>query len=294
MIEQGPAQDEPVSISLFLDDAGDSIATYKQPARFHLDTTQLADGEHVLRIQAVDAIGNVGVRRIPFVVANGPGITVTGLRAGSRVRGAIEIDVNAFGAQEPFDPVRAESPGPVPVWTWVLFVVIVSWAVWYGIVVLPNARSVCQDADLRAESGTCSGERSSNGDGGSTRGRRSGRAAQLGSKNVAGFDYATLGAQVYTASCQACHGESGTGVQGTFPPLAGDPVVNGANADAHIRIVLHGLSGKVIGGTHYAAQMPAFASPLSDAQIAAVVDHERTSWQNHGPIVTPEEVRRDR
>ncbi len=69
---------------------------------------------------------------------------------------------------------------------------------------------------------------------------------------------------------------------------------NGANADAHIRIVLHGLSGKVIGGTHYSAQMPPFASQLSDAQIAAVVDHERTSWQNHGPIVTPEEVKRNR
>jgi len=40
--------------------------------------------------------------------------------------------------------------------------------------------------------------------------------------------------------------------------------------------------------------MPAFATQLSDAEIAAVVDHERTSWGNTGPIVTPEEVRKDR
>ena len=138
MTEQGPAQNEPVSISLFIDAAADPIATYKPPARFHLDTTQLADGEHMLRVQAVDAIGNIGVRQIPFVVANGPGITVTGLRAGSRVRGAIEVDVNAFGAQEPFDPVRAESSGPVPVWTWVFFAVIVAWAAWYGIEYFPT------------------------------------------------------------------------------------------------------------------------------------------------------------
>jgi mono/diheme cytochrome c family protein len=40
--------------------------------------------------------------------------------------------------------------------------------------------------------------------------------------------------------------------------------------------------------------MPAFASQLSDAQIAAVVDHERTSWGNDGPTVTPAEVTKDR
>jgi cytochrome c oxidase cbb3-type subunit 2 len=37
--------------------------------------------------------------------------------------------------------------------------------------------------------------------------------------------------------------------------------------------------------------MPAFAGQLSDAQIAAVVDFERTSWGNHGPTVTPEQVK---
>lgn len=283
--------DDPVSISLFIDDAAEPIATYKPPARFHLDTTKFADGEHVLRIQAVDAIGNVGVRRIPFVVANGPGITVTGLRAHSRVRGEIEVDVNAFGAQEPFDPVRAESAGPVPVWTWVFFAVVVAWAAWYGIEYFPTPAAFAKTptyapnpalAAANAPAISVAPQPAAAG------------GAAAGSKSVAGFDYATLGAQVYAANCQACHGETGTGVAGTFPPLAGDPVVNGANADAHIRVVLHGLSGKAINGTHYSAQMPAFASQLSDEQIAAVVDHERTSWQNHGPIVTPEEVKRNR
>ncbi|HEX5275641.1 MAG TPA: cytochrome c [Candidatus Rubrimentiphilum sp.] len=90
---------------------------------------------------------------------------------------------------------------------------------------------------------------------------------------------------------QTCHGAQGTGVPRTFPALADDPVVNGKNADTHIKIVLHGLSGKVIAGVRYAAQMPAFGSQLTDAQIAAVIDHERTSWGNNGPTVTPDEVR---
>jgi mono/diheme cytochrome c family protein len=39
--------------------------------------------------------------------------------------------------------------------------------------------------------------------------------------------------------------------------------------------------------------MPPFAQ-LSDAQIAAVVDHERTSWGNHGRLITPDAVKQDR
>ena len=87
MREQNVLPNEPVSITVFLDDRTEPIATYKPPAQFTLDTTTLDDGEHMLRIQAVDAVGHVGMRSVPFVVSNGPGITVTGLRAGSRVRG---------------------------------------------------------------------------------------------------------------------------------------------------------------------------------------------------------------
>ncbi len=124
---------DPVSIALYLDDDADPIGTYRPPANVTIDTTKLSDGSHVLHIHAVDATGISGVRDVPFVVANGPGITVTGLRAGSRVRGAIHFDVNAFGANEPFDPVRAESVGPIPAWTWVLVAIVLGWAAWYGL-----------------------------------------------------------------------------------------------------------------------------------------------------------------
>jgi mono/diheme cytochrome c family protein len=36
--------------------------------------------------------------------------------------------------------------------------------------------------------------------------------------------------------------------------------------------------------------MPAFKSALSDADIAAIVNHERTSWGNAGPLVTAADV----
>ncbi|HKU80856.1 MAG TPA: cytochrome c [Candidatus Tumulicola sp.] len=284
---------EPVSISIFIDDARDPIATYKPPARFQLDTTRFADGEHVLRIQATDAVGNVGVRTIPFSVSNGPGITVTGLRAGSRVRGTIEVDVNAFGSDEPFDPVRAESSGPVPVWTWVFFAIIAAWAAWYGLEYFKTPEAFAKTPTYAPNPALAVANAPAGASQAQTPAPVAAQAG-VGSKNVAGFDYAATGARVYAANCQACHGADGSGVAGTFPPLAGDPVVNGSDADAHVRIVLHGLSGKTIGGTHYAAQMPPFGAQLTDEEIAAVIDHERTSWGNHGPTITPEEVKRDR
>jgi mono/diheme cytochrome c family protein len=284
---------EPVSVRVYLDDAAEPIATYRPPARVHLDTRTISDGEHVLRIEASDAVGNVGIRRIPFVVANGPGITVTGLRAGSRVRGAIDVDVNAFSAEEPFDPARAESPGPIPVWTWVLIVVIAVWAMWYGLEYFPTPSAFAQTPTYAPNPSTAAAL------GAPVEGTTQTTApvaanAAVGSNNVAGFDYSSLGAQVYSQNCASCHGETGTGTPGVFPALAGDPVVNGKDADAHIKIVLHGLARKAIGGKTYAAQMPAFGPQLSDEQIAAVIDHERTSWGNNGPTITPAQVTKDR
>ena len=285
--------EDPVSVRIFLDDAVEPLASYRPPARFHLDTRGIPDGEHRLRIEAVDALGNTGVRVIPFEVSNGPGITVTGLRAGSRVRGAVDIDVNAFGADEPFDPVRAESSGPIPVWTWVLIVVIAVWAAWYGLQFFATPPAFAQTPTYARNPTMESAQAPATQTGAETPAPVAKNAA-VGSRNVAGFDYAVPGQQVYSQSCASCHGEGGTGTPGVFPPLVNDPVVTGKDADAHIKIVLHGLSGKSINGTKYAGQMPAFGSQLSDDQIAAVIDHERTSWGNAATTITPGQVSRDR
>lgn len=122
---------------------------------------------------------------------------------------------------------------------------------------------------------------------------QAGSAGNAPSKNVGAFDYATTGAQLYSQNCAACHGAGGAGVPGTFPPLAHDPVVTAANPAAHIAIVLKGLHGKAIDAKSYSSPMPAF-SQLSDTDIAAIIDHERTSWANNAPIVTPDQVKRAR
>ena len=40
----------------------------------------------------------------------------------------------------------------------------------------------------------------------------------------------------------------------------------------------------------YETEMPAFAGQLSDEQIAEIANHERTSWGNHAPLVTAQDV----
>ena len=108
-----------------------------------------------------------------------------------------------------------------------------------------------------------------------------------------GFD-AAAGAKVFADNCAVCHGQTGEGVPGAFPRLAGDPVVNAADPTEQIHTALHGLSGKNIDGAAYAAAMPPFIDQLSDQQISDVIDHERTSWGNHGALVTPAQVAAER
>ncbi len=271
--------DEAVSVSLYLDDATEPFATYRPPTTVDVDTTALADGPHTLRIAARDAIGVTGNRTIPFVVQNGPGITVTGLRANERVSGKLTLDVNAFSANEPFDPVRAESSGPIPVWTWVMSALIAAWAGWYGLTEFQQPAAFGQGNSAGALA-AANAPMSQNAP-----------TKVSGHGVVAGFDYAATGQQLFTTNCAACHGASGAGVPGAFPALVGDPIVTAKDPKTQIGIVLHGLHGKQIAGKPYSSQMPAFPQ-LSDNDIAAIIDHERTSWGNNAPIVNPDDIRR--
>lgn len=98
------------------------------------------------------------------------------------------------------------------------------------------------------------------------------------------------GSALYAAHCASCHGPNGEGVAGVFPPMKGDPVVVDKDPGRHIGIVLFGLKGGAINGVRYAAEMPEHGDELSDAEVAAVVNHERTSWGNSAPVVTPGDV----
>jgi mono/diheme cytochrome c family protein len=87
------------------------------------------------------------------------------------------------------------------------------------------------------------------------------------------------GATVYRETCIACHQESGQGVAGQFPPLAGNPDLF-LRADYPIKVVLFGMEGEIeVEGKAYRSAMPPFGH-LEDRQIAAVVNYVRGAWAN--------------
>ncbi len=100
----------------------------------------------------------------------------------------------------------------------------------------------------------------------------------------------TAGASLYASRCATCHQGNGAGLAGVFPSLIGDPVVAAADGAEHARVLLFGRQGVPIGGITYAAEMPGWAEQLSNDEIAAVINHERTSWGNNAPTVTPADV----
>ena len=337
-------------IDIFLDEEREPLVSYRPPLRFELDTSQIEDGRHVLRIEAYDSIGTKGVRKIPFTVRNGPGIAVSGLGDNDVLEGSIPILVNSYGGavEQHWEPSRAETPAPVPTWAWVMLIVFVAFSGFYGVrqlrpptsfastptygtvaassVPAEGTGEVSQPASTTGQaSPTETGEAETEeapatgtaprpedpGAAGKAGGAATGAATQAATGAAAGagteaagtepgpetvppaetvaFD-AELGAGVYGSYCSACHQANGQGLPGVFPPMAGDPVVTAADPAEHIQIVLHGLQGKSIGGVAYASPMPAFGGQLTDEQIAAVVNHERTSWGNDAPLVSPEEV----
>jgi cytochrome c oxidase cbb3-type subunit 2 len=102
------------------------------------------------------------------------------------------------------------------------------------------------------------------------------------------------GQNLYAVNCSACHQVSGEGVPSVFPPLKGSAVVNKDDATKHMHVVLDGMQGARVGGVVYQSPMPPFRDTLSDADIADIIDYERSTWGNHGKPVTAAQVGAER
>jgi cytochrome c oxidase cbb3-type subunit 2 len=105
----------------------------------------------------------------------------------------------------------------------------------------------------------------------------------------AGYD-AAKGEQLFVANCSACHQTTGEGLPETFPPLKGNSAVNADDPTTQIHAVLFGLEGATVDGTKYESPMPEFGSTLSDADIANIINYERSSWGNHGKPIAAADV----
>ena len=79
------------------------------------------------------------------------------------------------------------------------------------------------------------------------------------------------GADLYEANCAGCHQTNGEGIEGTFPPLAGNPAATDSEYVA--TVITDGKTGEIeVLGVTYDSAMPAVAS-LSGGELDAVVAH---------------------
>lgn len=100
----------------------------------------------------------------------------------------------------------------------------------------------------------------------------------------------SAGAQTYLNKCAGCHRSDGAGYGTAFPALAGNAVLQTADATSAINII---LSGGAVPSTHTAPSaltMAPYAKELNDEQVAQVVNFIQTSWGNRGGTTTAEQV----
>lgn len=95
------------------------------------------------------------------------------------------------------------------------------------------------------------------------------------------------GAMLYSNNCQSCHQANGEGLKGAFPALKGSKIVLDDNPELMLDIIMNGYNAQDQFG-----EMPAVGinNRLKPAEIAAIMNHEKTSWGNDSKKVTVAEI----
>jgi mono/diheme cytochrome c family protein len=100
----------------------------------------------------------------------------------------------------------------------------------------------------------------------------------------------STGAQIYLNKCAGCHRSDGVGYGTAFPSLAGNAVLQTADATSAINIILSGGAVPSTRSAPSALTMAPYAKELNDEQVAQVVNFIQTSWGNQGGTTTAKAV----
>jgi cytochrome c oxidase cbb3-type subunit 2 len=93
---------------------------------------------------------------------------------------------------------------------------------------------------------------------------------------------------LYSKNCQSCHQANGEGLKEAFPPLKGSKIVLSDNPEIMVEVIMNGYNAREEFGV-----MPAVGANnnLKPEEVAAIMNHERTSWGNNARKVSAEEVK---
>ena len=84
---------------------------------------------------------------------------------------------------------------------------------------------------------------------------------------------------LYENNCSFCHRDTGIGIDGAIPPLAGNRAVS-KDSRYNIQTVLYGLSGEItVLEGFYNSSMPGFSN-LTDKEVADVINYYTSAWGN--------------
>ncbi|NIE78040.1 c-type cytochrome [Pantoea sp. Ap-967] len=156
--------------------------------------------------------------------------------------------------------------------------------------VIANSTSHMSDADLQAMAAYLKSLAPAKGPGYQQQAERS---AATTAKLTAAKGL-TLGERLYIDNCGACHFVSGQGAERVFPRLDGASVVNAANADALLHVILAGAATPSTERAPSVLPMPGFAERMDDAEVAELATFLRQGWSNVASAVTAEQVRKIR
>lgn len=98
------------------------------------------------------------------------------------------------------------------------------------------------------------------------------------------------GARIYVDRCAACHRTDGHGYPNVFPPLAGNPVLQGSDETSIAHIILNGSRLPGVDAAPSSLVMAPYRGILNDRQVADLVTFIGHSWGNHGAEMTEAQV----
>jgi mono/diheme cytochrome c family protein len=106
----------------------------------------------------------------------------------------------------------------------------------------------------------------------------SGAPAAMAAAGDAGPSVAEVGARIYSGNCVPCHQQTGMGIAGVYPSLAGSPVVLGDPAQLALWVIKGQRPSSMPAG-RYPTQMLQFGW-MKPADAAALFSYLRSNFGN--------------
>lgn len=103
-------------------------------------------------------------------------------------------------------------------------------------------------------------------------------------------DVMARGAKLYEQNCATCHGDTGQGVPGLYPALAGNRAVTLSSHNNLVQVIRLGGFAPTTAGNRQPFGMPPYGQVLSNDDIAAVTTFIRQSWGNFAAPVSSLDV----